>query len=122
MVLLNCDIMLSLRDPRWGEALSARLKTIGMVTCNVVIAEVLGNRALDKSDAFYYAELFETMRNQPFDAAVVKHVIEIRRSITIDLPDAIVAASAITSDSTLWTHDSATFKRIRHLELFDPLG
>ena len=121
MVLLDSDIVLYLRDPKWGEALAHRLDNIRMATCNVIVTEVLGLRGMDKSDAFYFAELFAAMNNLPFDEEVVRHVIELRRTLNIQLPGAIVAATAIANDIALWTHDTQSFKGIHHLELLDPL-
>lgn len=121
MVLLDSDVVLYLRDPKWGEVLAKRLDSIRMATCNVVVAEVLGLKGMDKSDAFYFAELFATMNNLPFDEEVTQHVIELKRLHGMQLPSAIVAATALANGVALWTHDHQSFRDIRHLELLDPL-
>ena len=122
MVLLNGDIVLAFRDPVRGEGLAKRVDNIRLATCNMVITEILSLKPLDKSDAFYFAELFATMSNLPFDDEVTKHAIEIRRAHDIQLPDAIVAATAIANDVALWSHNTAKYKGIRHLQLHDPLA
>ena len=122
MVLLDADIILFLRDPVWGERLAKKMDNIRLATCNAVVAEVLSLGALDKSDAFYFTELFAAMNNLPFDEEVTKHTVEIRRAHTIPLPEAIVAGTAVANDVALWTHRGAHFKGIRRLQLLDPLA
>jgi len=87
----------------------------------VIIAEVLGFRGLEDIDAHHFEQLFATMTNHPFSAAVRDKVVELRKTIAIQLPDAIIAATAITNKLTLWTHNIDDFKAIPGLNLFDPL-
>jgi len=122
MVLLDSDVVLILRDPRWGEKLAKRLDNIRLATCNMIMVEVLGMQGLDKTDAFYFVELFETMNNLPFDEEVARCAVEIRRNYGVPLPNAIVAATAMVNDVALWTHDTQSFKGIRRLQLIDPLA
>jgi predicted nucleic acid-binding protein len=121
VVLLDSNIVIYLRDPTRGESISKRLDTILLATCNVVIAEVLGAKDLGKQDAYYFAQLFATMNNHPFDEKVTSIVVEIRKATEIQLTSAIIAATAIANDLALWTHDLDNYRHVRHLQLFDPL-
>jgi predicted nucleic acid-binding protein len=87
-----------------------------------VVAEVLGFQGLSQEDTAYFREFFDTMRNYPLNEAVTKEVIVLRKSHRIQLPDAIVAATAIVNDLTLWTHNAADFKNLGDLRLADPLA
>jgi predicted nucleic acid-binding protein len=85
------------------------------------MAEVLGYNALEAIDARYFSRLFSSMRNHMFDQEVTKKVIEIRKAHSIQLPDAIIAATAVVNNLTLWTHNTHDFSNIEGLQLFDPL-
>ena len=41
--------------------------------------------------------------------------------MTIKLPDAIIAATALVHGLTLWTHNTDDFKDVPQLKLFDPM-
>lgn len=121
MILLDSNIIIYLRDPILGEKIADQLQDSRLHTCNIVIAEVLGYKDIDNTDAHYFEDLFTTMKNYIFDDVITSKVIEIRRTVNIKLPDAIIAATALTNDLTLWTHND-DFNDIPKLSLFDPLA
>ena len=51
---------------------------------------------------------------------IVNKTIAIRKSKRIDLPDAIIAATAIVYELTLVTRNTADFKNINSLKLLNP--
>ena len=122
MILLDSNILIYLRDPEQGEAIVHHINSSRLATCNVIISKVLGFRGLEKSDAAYFERLFAAMTNYPFDDSVTRTVIELRRNHSIQLPDAIIAATAIVNNLTLWTRNTDDFNKISSLKLFDPLG
>jgi predicted nucleic acid-binding protein len=121
MILLDSNIVIYLRDPRWGEKILRQIDDERLATCNVVVAEVLGFKGLEKSEADYFEQLLVTMKNYQFDDRVTKTVIELRRRHAIQLPDAIIAATALANDLSLCTHNIEDFEKIPDLLLFDPL-
>lgn len=121
MVLLDSNILIYLRDPKFGQKISTKLASQCLSTCNIVIAEVLGFKGLELEDAKYFEQLFAAMKNHLFNSSVTKKTIEIRQTINIQLPDAIIAATAIENSLELWTHSFADFKDIPGLKLVDPL-
>ncbi|MDP2827818.1 MAG: type II toxin-antitoxin system VapC family toxin [Sulfuricellaceae bacterium] len=56
----------------------------------------------------------------PLTPAIVALVIDIRSTITIKLPDAIIAASALAENLPLMTCNTGDFKRIAGLVALDP--
>jgi len=122
VILLDSNIIIYLRDPEWGEKIAGKLHDERLATCNVVIAEVLGYKHLEAADAQFFERLFASMKNHSFNDMVVKRVIELRKTETIQLPDAIIAATAITNDLTLWTHNTEDFDNIPGLRFVDPLS
>jgi toxin FitB len=121
MILLDSNILIYLRDPRWGEKIMGQLEGERLAICNVVIAEVLGFKELEKSDASYFEQFFETMKNYLFDDRVTRIVVELRRKHAIQLPDAIIAATALVNNLSLCTHNTDDFTKIPDLLLLDPL-
>lgn len=121
MILLDSNIVIYLRDPAWGERIAEQLGDRRLGTCNVIITEVLGFKGLESSDAHYFGRLFAVMKNYPFNEAVTKHAIAIQKEHAIQLPDAVIAATVLANDLTLWTHNTADFAAVADLRLFDPL-
>ncbi len=121
MILLDSNIVIYLRDPRWGEKIFRQLDDERLATCNVIIAEVLGFKGLEKTDADYFELFFVTMKNCQFDDRVTKIAIELRKGYFIQLPDALIAATALVNDLSLCTHNAEVFEKIPDLLLFDPL-
>ena len=58
----------------------------------------------------------------PLTPAIVALVIDIRSTITIKLPDAIIAASALVENLPLMTCNTGDFKRIAGLVVIDPFA
>lgn len=121
MALLDSNILIYLRHPEFGKEISAKLVNQRLSTCNIIIAEVLGFKGLEPEDAKYFEQLFAAMKNCSFNSSVTKKTIEIRRAINIQLPDAIIAATAIENDLALWTHNAEDFKDVPGINLVDPL-
>ena len=120
MILLDSNIIIYLRNPIVGEKIANQLQGSRLHTCNIVISEVLGYKDIDSADIQYFEDLFAAMKNHVFDDAITNKVIEIRRTVNIKLPDAIIAATALINDLTLWTHND-DFNDVPNLHLFDPV-
>jgi len=122
VILLDSNIIIYLRDPALGEKIANQLHGLRLHTCNVVIAEVLGYKGIESLDVRYFEDLFSAMKNHAFDDPVTSQVIELRRTVNIELPDAIIAATALTNDLIFWTHNIEDFEKIPNLRLFDPVS
>lgn len=51
---------------------------------------------------------------------IIQNTIKIRKSHRIKLPDAIIAATAITNNLTLITRNTSDFKKIVNLQVINP--
>jgi predicted nucleic acid-binding protein len=122
LVLLDSNIIIYLRNPNVSDQISAKVGDQTLGICNIVVAEVLGYRGLSQEDVTYFRNFIDALKNYPFDDAVTKKTIELRSSSHIQLPDAIVAATAMVHNLTLWTHNIGDFKDLNGLQLFDPLA
>ena len=64
--------------------------------------------------------LLEQLVEVGLTPATVDKVIDLRSRITIKLPDAIIAASAITENLQLMTRNTKDFSGVPGLQLVDP--
>jgi len=55
----------------------------------------------------------------PLNEDIVAKTIELRKKYKIKLPDAIIAATALTFNLVLITHNTVDFKNIKSLKLMD---
>lgn len=122
MILLDTNVIIYLHGATLEDAVVTKLRDSALGTCNIIIAEVLGYQRIEPDDARYFKDLFDAMRNHPFDAAVTDKVIELRQMANIKLPNAIIAATALVNDLELWTHNIEDFKNVPGLRLFDPIA
>lgn len=81
--------------------------------------EVLGFPQPDEQLAMADA-LFARLTPVPVDEAVIVETVRLRRNRKIKIPDALIAASALTRRLPLVTHNLADFRAIDGLTLIDP--
>ena len=74
--------------------------------------EILGHRCRDKSEEKFIQELLELFKTLYIDREIADKVIEIRKKGRIKLPDAIIAATAISNELFLITRNVDDFKKI----------
>lgn len=82
--------------------------------------EVLGFPGLTATDELGLRNLLGQFSEAPIDAAVIERAIEIRKSMRVKIPDALVAATALIFDASLVTRNTADFKNIQGLSVLDP--
>jgi predicted nucleic acid-binding protein len=61
--------------------------------------------------------LFSTIHT---NQGIADKVVEIRKKYSIKLPDAIIAATALTNNLSLVTRNTDDFKSIDHLDIINP--
>lgn len=66
--------------------------------------------------------LLDQLVEIPLTRAIVERTIELRSMLLIKLPDAIIAATALTEGLPLMTRNSSDFKRIPGLTVIDPFA
>lgn len=74
--------------------------------------EILGHRFRDKREEKFIQELLELFNMLYIDRQIADKVIEIRKKERIKLPDAIIAATAISNELSLITRNINDFKKI----------
>lgn len=100
------------------SARTANLEWIGYSA--VTRLEVLGFPGLNAADESGLRNLLAQFSEAPIDEAVIERAIEIRKSIRIKIPDALVAATALIYEATLVTRNTGDFKNIPGVSVLDP--
>jgi predicted nucleic acid-binding protein len=84
--------------------------------------EILGWRGHSSESRRCASDLLDQLREVGLTASVVEKTIEIRSTVAVRLPDAIIAASALTENVPLMTRNTGDFRRIAGLTVIDPFG
>lgn len=85
----------------------------------ITFMEVMGyNNDSDVEEKF--EKLFQAGQRLEIDAFVVLTTISIRKAIKIKLPDAIIAATAITHNLELLSENTTDFLKVPDLKVIDP--
>ncbi|TMP98147.1 MAG: type II toxin-antitoxin system VapC family toxin [Verrucomicrobia bacterium] len=92
------------------SARTASLEWIGY--SSITRLEVLGFPGLNAADEIGLRNLLAQLSEAPIDDAVIERAIEIRKSVRMKIPDAVVAATALVYEANLVTRNTGDFKNI----------
>ena len=82
--------------------------------------EVFGFAGLSATDEKGLRELLAEFHETAITSEVIEEAIRIRKKISIKVPDAIIAATALVGQAELVTRNIGDFKRIAGLTTVDP--
>ncbi len=82
--------------------------------------ELLGFNAPIKEEQAFTELFVQEAKIIDLDKEIVEQTIIIRKQNRIELPDAIIAATAIVYNLTLLTRNTTDFAKIANLQLIDP--
>jgi predicted nucleic acid-binding protein len=102
--------------PANGQDYVAKAIDVSFVISFVTYIEVLGYRHVsgDMEDFVSLAEVIE------LNKAIIDQTILLRKKYKIKLPDALIAATAITHNLVLLSHNVKDFAGIKGLSVLDP--
>lgn len=86
----------------------------------ITTIEVLGWRGHDAASRLSAEKLLGCMDEISLSTGVVQQTISLRTLYSIKLPDAVIAATALTSDLKLMTRNLADFERVAGLRVINP--
>lgn len=92
----------------------------GAAVSVITTIEVLGWRGHDQASRASAEKLLGCMDEIPLATSVVQQTISLRTGYSIKLPDAVIAATALTHGLTLMTRNLADFERINGLNVVNP--
>ena len=84
--------------------------------------EILSWREHTADSRLKAAALLNQLVEIPLTQSIVDRTIELRSMVSIKLPDAIIAASALVENLPLMTRNTGDFTRIPGLVLIDPFA
>ena len=92
----------------------------GAAVSVITTIEVLGWRGHDAASRTSAESLLQCMAEIPLSASVVQQTITLRSECSIKLPDAVIAATALTNGLKLMTRNLADFVRVAGLTVVNP--
>jgi predicted nucleic acid-binding protein len=100
---------------------SARTSDIQWIGYSAITRlEVLGFPELAAQDEAGLRQLLGQFSEAEVSAAIIERAIEMRRSVRIKTPDAIIAATALTYGASLVTRNVHDFSNVSGLTVVDP--
>jgi hypothetical protein len=92
----------------------------GAAVSVITTIEVLGWRGHDANSRASAEKLLGCLDEIPLATSVVRQTISLRSSYQIKLPDAVIAATAMTHNLKLMTRNRADFERVAGLSIVNP--
>lgn len=86
---------------------------------SIVVAEFLSYPLINEQAASAFRSFISQMIIVNLDFRIAELAAEIRRMYCVKLLDAIVAATALSTNSILVTKNTRDFKKIKELQLFE---
>lgn len=119
--LLDSNILIYAAKP--GNAfLDEWLEVPGTMLSAISITEVLGYEGLASGDEELFEAMFEQLLMQPVSETILRRAAGLRRVRKIKLGDAIIAATALETDSDLVTRNEQDFRGIQGLRVINPFA
>ncbi len=105
-----------------NDSLGSQLITKEPVTyASVTVIEALGYRDIRAVEERRIRELLATLIEAPLTQEVIESAVRLRQLKKMSLGDAIIAATALVHDATLWTANVDDFSHVEGLRLLNPL-
>lgn len=122
-ILLDANILIYLVDPA-ADYDNLRDLIVGKTVCiaDITKLEVLGYHQITVAEARALEQLIDSAERVEQGGQVLQKAIELRQGRRMSLGDSLTAASSITADYELWTHNIADYQNISGLKLLDPLA
>ena len=100
------------------NARTADLEWIGYSA--VTRLEILGFAGLNAADELGLRNLLAQLSEAPIDDGVIERAVEIRKSVRIKIPDALVVVTALIYGAILITRNADDFKNVPGISVLDP--
>lgn len=121
-MLLDSNIIIYAVKPDYFQVREF-VKRHDVMVSTISQIEALGYHALGEREASKLERLFDLFAVHPITESVVQRSIVVRRRRKgMKTVDAIIAATALETESSLATHDTNDFDWINELDVIDPLS
>ena len=119
-MLLDSNIIIYSAKPE-GAALRSFLEGIRRYVSVISYIESFGYQNLTLEEFQQLETIFRRTQILPLTDEIAEQAISLRQQRRMGLGDSIIAATALTHNLTLVTHNTEDFRWIPELELLDPL-
>jgi predicted nucleic acid-binding protein len=119
--LLDSNILIYAAQPEHAF-LDEWLEAPGTMLSAISITEVLGYEGLASGDEELFEAMFAQLFMQPVSESVLRRAAGLRRVGKMKLGDAIIAATALETDSELVTRNTQDFRGIDGLRIINPFA
>ncbi len=120
MKLLDTNIIIYSALPQFEYLQSLVLNPYNAVS-TITYVESLGYHKLSINDRIYLESVFQRIHILEVDKQVAEKAIELRQTSKMDLPDAIIAATALIYNVELITVNVKDFTHIPDLNITNPI-
>ncbi|MBI4451376.1 PIN domain-containing protein [Candidatus Woesearchaeota archaeon] len=121
MKVLDTDIFIDLFRGVPSAAVFIKEHADDIAFSSITEGELLSGRICnDRLEQERVIHLLSRFEKIPVDNPLIQVAASIRRAHGLELPDAIIAASALLLDATLVTRNSKDFKSVEHLGIHEP--
>lgn len=118
--LVDSNVIIDLLNGNFNDNAKSFLFNIQPVISVINQIEIFSKKGL-KSPELAQLQLFTQQSEILYvDQYIAGITIQLRLNYRMKLPDAIIAATALSKQLTLLTHNLADFQNIRDLEIIDP--
>jgi tRNA(fMet)-specific endonuclease VapC len=125
--MILCDTNIFIELYKNNSQITEELRQIGPpnLAISVVTQAELYYGALNQAELQKIKKHLTLMRSFPIDAVISNHCLQLMESYVLshklNLPDALIAATAIVHQIELYTLNLKDFRFIPHLKLYQPL-
>lgn len=87
----------------------------------ISLLEVLGYGSITNEQEKYFNAVFSIVNKIPVTTEIILDAIELRKTNKLSVGDSIIAASAIVLNLSLQTNNVSDFKKIKSLQIKNPI-
>jgi len=120
----TCSVIKYLNDkiPKAGLLFMDKILEVNSIISFISEIELQVWQAANTEDIDVYMDFIANSSVLKVDDAIIKQTIKIRKKYKLKIPDAIIAATAMTNDLTLISDNDKDFTKIYGLQYLNPMG
>ncbi|WP_022953947.1 type II toxin-antitoxin system VapC family toxin [Leucothrix mucor] len=122
MIILDTNVLIEVLKNN-TETISTLSKLQEPLFISTITSMELFYGARDKQEVKMLGRFLEKFEHFPLDESIsycaLKLVREFAKSHTLDIPDSLIAASALTNQASLFTYNTKDFRFIPEIKLLD---
>jgi predicted nucleic acid-binding protein len=123
--VLDTNVLIYFLDDRTDQDIATKVESAirAGAHCSLITRmEVLGWREHTDESRRSAQALLDRMNEIAITSLIADRVIQLRSQLSIKIPDAIIAASALALGLPLMTRNTEDFRRVPGLQLIDPFA